>query len=255
MERKGFSTARISCMAIVPDQPRLLPWGTSATIAWLLLALIASAVAAVGVCVAWVGELPREFANSYDGKLVSISTLASVPIGLSVLALAAKMRGWSLGSYFALRLPRRRELVTDFLCVIVFILASNIFLAITANDIVTPFQISIYHSAAGAGWLFSLFLAVVVFAPFGEEIFFRGFFYRGVARPGREFYALVITALVWSLLHIQYDAIGIGQVFMFGLLLGWFRWVRNSTTIPILMHMFVNLEGMIETVIKVQLLA
>jgi len=45
------------------------------------------------------------------------------------------------------------------------------------------------------------------------------------------------------------------QIFVLGLLLGWFRWASGSTTLTILMHVLVNFEAMIETAIKVEYLS
>ena len=133
--------------------------------------------------------------------------------------------------------------------------ASNLLLYIMGQDIVSPFQVETYRSAKDAGWLFGLIIAIVIFAPIGEEIAFRGFLYLGWARPGREFHAIGIIALVWAVMHLQYDWVGITQIFATGLLLGWFRWASGSTTLAIMMHALINLEAMIETAIKVEYLS
>jgi len=39
----------------------------------------------------------------------------------------------------------------------------------------------------------------------------------------------------------------IGQIFAFGLLLGWMRWATGSTILTILLHGLINSEGMFET--------
>ena len=137
-------------------------------------------------------------------------------------------------------------------CVIVVILLFNTLLYLTGRELVTSFQIEAYRTAKDAGWLLGLLLAIVVFAPIGEEIAFRGFLYRGWAHPGGELYAIALIALIWALLHIQYDWLGMAQIFAMGLLLGWFRWASNSTTLTILMHVLINFEAMIETAIKVE---
>ena len=134
-------------------------------------------------------------------------------------------------------------------------LVFNALLYLTGHDIVTPFQVEAYRTAQNAGWLLWFTLAIVVVAPIGEEIAFRGFLYRGLARPGREIPAIVVIAAAWALLHIQYDWIGMLQIFMLGLVLGWFRWASGSTTLSIVMHILINLEAMIETAIKVELLS
>ena len=132
------------------------------------------------------------------------------------------------------------------LCVVALIAVSNVLLYLTGQDVVTPFQVEVYRSAKENGWLLGLLVAIVIAAPIGEEIAFRGFLYRGWALPGYELYAIAATSLAWALLHVQYDWVGIGQIFITGLLLGWFRWASGSTALTILMHALVNLEAMIE---------
>jgi len=120
---------------------------------------------------------------------------------------------------------------------------------------VPPFQVEAYQSAKDAGWMLGLMLAIVVVAPVGEEIAFRGFLYRGLVRPGYEQLAIVVISLAWALLHIQYDWLGMAQIFAAGLTLGWFRWASGSTTLTIIMHVLINFEAMLETAIKVELLS
>ena len=98
-------------------------------------------------------------------------------------------------------------------------------------------------------------LAIVVIAPVGEEVAFRGFLYRGFARPGREVIAIVSISLAWALLHIQYDWLGMAQIFAAGLMLGWSRWASGSTTLTIVMHVLINAEAMLETTIKMEWLS
>jgi membrane protease YdiL (CAAX protease family) len=57
------------------------------------------------------------------------------------------------------------------------------------------------------------------------------------------------------LLHIQYDWLGMAQIFAAGLTLGWFRWASGSTALTIIMHVLINFEAMLETAIKVELLS
>ena len=65
--------------------------------------------------------------------------------------------------------------------------------------------------------------------------------------------AVAVISLAWALLHIQYDWLGTAQIFLLGLMLGWFRWASGSTLLTIGMHILINLESMIETWIKVEL--
>ena len=126
---------------------------------------------------------------------------------------------------------------------------------VSGRDLVPPFQVEAYQSAKDAGWMLGLMLAIIVVAPIGEEVAFRGFLYRGLVRPGYERLAIVVISLAWALLHIQYDWLGMAQIFAAGLTLGWFRWASGSTTLTIIMHVLINFEAMLETAIKVELLS
>ena len=100
------------------------------------------------------------------------------------------------------------------------------------------------------GWLPLLWFAVVVVTPFGEETLFRGFLFRGWLRSPRDAWpVIVITSLLWALIHVQYDWYVISQVFVSGLLLGWIRWATGSTLLAILLHGLINCEGMLESLL------
>jgi membrane protease YdiL (CAAX protease family) len=91
---------------------------------------------------------------------------------------------------------------------------------------------------------------VVVVTPIGEETLFRGFLFRGWLRAPRDAWPVIgATALLFAAVHVQYDFDVIVQVFVFGLLLGWFRWASGSTILTMLMHALINCEGMLETLL------
>lgn len=235
--------------------PQTPPWGIPASIAWLLLAFLLSVIAATLVYGVWqgAGSLPRT--PSYDGVVIAIGALSSVPVQIAVLAFAARMRGWPPATYLGINMPKRGEIVFAAICVVGIDLLFDLSLYVTGRDIVPSFQSESYQSASAAGWLFGMLLAIVVVAPIGEEIAFRGFLYRGLVRPGHEILAIVVIAFAWAVLHVQYDWLGMLQIFVLGLILGWFRWASGSTTLTIVMHVLINLEAMIETVIKIEWLS
>ena len=47
----------------------------------------------------------------------------------------------------------------------------------------------------------------------------------------------------------------IGQIFIFGVLLGWTRWATGSVILTILLHALINAEGMFETFVDVKWLS
>jgi hypothetical protein len=92
-----------------------------------------------------------------------------------------------------------------------------------------------------------LWLAVVVAAPLGEETLFRGFLFKGIlhSRLGGAG-AIVLTALIWAVLHRQYDLFDMANVFAAGLLFGYARLLTNSIYPCLLMHALMNLIATIQ---------
>ena len=227
------------------------PWGPGATVAWTLTALLLGVVVASAFYGIWTGGEPRSSTTS-DGVVIAFGTFISAPMQIAVVIFAAQLRRWPPAIYLGLVPPRRVELVIA----LAFILALNaVFdgvLYISGREIVPQFQVDAWRSAADAGWLVWLLVAIIVVAPIGEEVIFRGFLYRGLAKPGFEIHAIGGIALAWALLHIQYDWFGMAQIFLAGLVLGWFRWASGSTLLTIAMHVLINLESMLETWIKVE---
>ena len=241
-------------MSLPTDQqpPSDPPWGVASTIAWTLTALLLGVVAATVSFGMWLGDAPRPSSFVNDGVVVAFGILASMPAQVALLVFAAQLRRWPPVIYLGLVIPRRAEVIIAAVCVIVLCIAFDAILYVTGRDLVAPFQVEVWRTAAAAGWLAGLLAAIVVIAPIGEEIIFRGFLFRGLAKPGWEIHAIGVIALAWALLHIQYDVLGMAQVFLVGLMLGWFRWVSGSTVLTIGMHMLINLLSMIETWIKVE---
>jgi uncharacterized protein len=114
-------------------------------------------------------------------------------------------------------------------------------------------MIELFRSARADGSLIWLWLAIVVAAPIGEELLFRGFLLRGFIRAPRDAIpSIVLTSIIWSLLHLGYGWSKIPVAFAFSLLLGWIRWSTRSTTITILLHMMTNLLAFMGALIGIE---
>jgi membrane protease YdiL (CAAX protease family) len=190
---------------------------------------------------------------SGDGVAVTLIILMSTPMQVGLLALFAQRAGGSVAAYLGWIWPRRSEVVFGIVAVVTVIVVANAISWLLGRGIVTAFQSDIYRTAGAAGSLAMLWLwlAVVVATPIGEETLFRGFLFRGWLQAPRDAWpVIVVTALLWALIHVQYDWYVTGQVFAFGVLLGWMRWATGSTLLAILLHSLINLEGMIETVVQ-----
>lgn len=95
----------------------------------------------------------------------------------------------------------------------------------------------------------SLILAAVVVAPVTEELMFRGVLLKALERHGRTF-ALVVSALVFSLVHVlgldldmlwQSAAVVLPPIFILGLVLGWLTQRKGRLGPAILLHSGWNL--------------
>ena len=183
-----------------------------------------------------------------DGVAVIILICVSTPVQVGLLFWFAHRRSPSALDYLALKLPRKRDITLLALVAAGLIAAGDGFNWLSGSKIVTPFQNDIYLSARAAGALPWLWLTVVVVAPIGEETLFRGFLFRGWQRsPSNPWAAIGATALLWALVHVQYNSLVIGQVLLAGLAFGWVRWATGSTIATILLHALLNAAGMTET--------
>lgn len=226
---------------------RTQPWGRIATFGLGFAALLAGQFAAITALTWWYGRSLGQLPNvGSDGTAVTGIILVSTPVEIALLMLWARRCGPDVAGYLGLIWPRRSEVVFGVLSVVALIVVANTVSWLLGRDLITPFQNDIYSSAGGS--LLLLWFAVVVAAPAGEEILFRGFLFRGWLREPRDTWpVIVVTALLFALLHVQYDWFVISQVFLFGVLLGFMRWATGSTILTMLMHAIINFEGMVET--------
>jgi membrane protease YdiL (CAAX protease family) len=139
---------------------------------------------------------------------------------------------------------------------VLLIAASDGLLLLSGQPLVTPFQLQSYTTAVAEGWLPGMLFAAIVVAPAGEEILFRGFLFRGFVRPERLAWPGVLaTAVLFAAPHVQYDWVGILQIFVVGLFLGYMRWRSGSTVLTFVLHALFNFEGMMETIAQVHFFA
>lgn len=230
------------------------PWGKVSSLGLAAFALLAGQFAALIALTFWYGQSIAQLPNfTGDGAAITIVIAVSTPVEVLLLALFARRAGASAAEYLGLIWPRRSEVIFGFAALVVLIVAGNGLSWLLGRSLVTPFQLDIYRTASAGGWLLWLWLAVVVATPIGEEIIFRGFLFRGWLQSPRDVWpVIVVTSLLWAVIHLQYDWYVIGQVFVFGLLLGWMRWTTGSTILTILLHALINSEGMIETLVDLK---
>ncbi len=86
-------------------------------------------------------------------------------------------------------------------------------------------------------------ISVIVFAPLAEEAFFRGFIYRGISRWAAPSTAIVVSAVIFGVVHVI--PLVIPGVLAFGIILAWVAERRDSIVPGMIAHMMFNIFGFI----------
>ena len=60
--------------------------------------------------------------------------------------------------------------------------------------------------------------------------------------------AILLSSLVWTSMHLQYDWFFFGEVFTIGLLLGCMRFRTNSTWLTVVLHGLNNIAATMQTI-------
>jgi CAAX protease family protein len=227
------------------------PWGYLATLGLGAGALLGGQFVGLMSLIWWSGQGIAHWADfARDGVAVTIIICISTPVQVLLLVLMVKPTGSSVADYLGLNLPVKRDIMRGMIAILLYVVVSDGTSWLLGRDVVTPFQNDIYRTASAAGWLPWLFLTIVVVTPIGEEILFRGFLFRGWYRPPHgPWIAIAVTALLWAIVHVQYDLFVIAQVFVCGLVFGWVRWTTGSTILTMVLHGLINCAGILETMI------
>ncbi|MDZ7815735.1 MAG: CPBP family intramembrane glutamic endopeptidase [Planctomycetota bacterium] len=72
--------------------------------------------------------------------------------------------------------------------------------------------------------------------PIGEELVFRGLLWKGLEEHSHWGVAVVVCAVLWTLIHMQYGFFGLANVFTLGLALGLIRKVYGSLLPCVILH-------------------
>ena len=241
--------------SVVFDQrpPRIWKfWGTAL---WGLLAFAAMFAGQMAV-VAWFvlrREGPIDVAAAIHvvggGLTISLSVIAGLPAVLAALWLAIRQSGTPFADYLALRGTSWINFLVGAVALAVLVMGWDAVSRAAGRDVSPGFMGEVLQSARSDGALWLLVVAFCAAAPLSEELFARGFLYRGWSEsflgvPG----AILLSSIVWTALHLQYDWFFFGEVFSIGLLLGFLRYRFNSTWLTIFVHGLNNLAAVVQTI-------
>lgn len=210
-------------------------WGVAATLGWSSVALLPWALALFAY---W------RWSQSISDLVRVLAQLFS----LVVVVAAARLAAWQAREYLALSRPSIRDvalgigalIALSFTASVVLFATAGLFptaapAAIAQSGTDTPLEGTAYFAALVVFWV-----AVVVVDPICEEVFWRGFLYRGLASSALgPVGAIIVISSIFALLHL-YGLSATVLVFLNGILYGWLRWYTGSLTAPIAAHMFQN---------------
>ncbi len=239
---------------VVPGKPAPRIWKFWATALWGLFVFAAMFVGQI-VVVLWFllrREGPIDMAAAIHvvggGLTISLSVIAALPAVIAALWFAIFESGTPFADYLALRGTSWVNFVIGAVALGVVVMGWDAVSRATGREVTPGFMGDVLQSARADGALWLLAIAFCVAAPVSEELFARGFLYRGWSEsflkvPG----AIVLSSLAWTSLHLQYDWFFFGEVFSIGLLLGYLRYRFNSTWLTIFLHGLNNLAALVQT--------
>ncbi len=227
-------------------------WGTAL---WGLVVFAAMFTGQMAV-VAWFvlrREGPIDMAGAIhvvgSGLTISLSVITGLPAVLAALWIAIRVARTPFADYLALRGTSWINFLIGAVALGVLVMGWDALSRAAGREVAPGFMGDVLQSARADGALWLLVVAFCVAAPVSEELFARGFLYRGWSEsflgvPG----AILLSSAVWTALHLQYDWFFFGEVFSIGLLLGYLRYRFNSTWLTIFVHGLNNLAAVVQTI-------
>ena len=241
---------------VIPTQrpPRI--WKFWGTVFWGLFIFAAMFIGQVAVVAYFVlrQQGPIDVAAAIhvlgNGLTISISVIMGLPAVLLALGVAIRLSRTPFADYLALRWTSWGNVLIGVVALIAVVMGWDLVSRLTGREVIPGFMGDVLESARADSALWLLVIAFCVAAPVTEEFFARGFLYRGWSEsflgvPG----AILLSSIVWTALHLQYDRFFFGEVFSIGLLLGYLRYRSNSTWLTIILHGLNNFAAVVQTIL------
>ena len=234
------------------------PWGFWATvgfsviiaIAYILIQVIVVVVFAVVAMMSSPKLDINQFAENLpmNGFFQTIAVCAVAPFTIGLIILFAKIRRKiTIKQYLGFHNPGWKKISKWCVVLVIFVGCFDALTFFINRPVVPEFMVSTYTTAYFRPLLW---LAFVIVAPLSEEMFFRGFLFKGIENSKMgPVGAIIITSLVWAAMHTQYDVYSMVSIFVGGLLLGFARIKSNSIYTPIAMHIIQNIIATVEVAV------
>lgn len=239
-------------LTVTPAPPRVwMFWGTAL---WGLVIFAAMFVGQIGgvVLLVVLRGLPIDLASvqsvGHDPQALALSVISGLPATLAAVWLAIRIKRASFADYLALRWPSWKQVLFGALGLVAIVLVWETLSRSLGREATPGVMTDILKSGRDKGAALSMLVAFSIAAPMSEEILARGFLFRGWSAsflrvPG----AILLSSLVWTSVHIQYDLYFLAEVFSIGLWLGYMRHRANSLWLTIILHALNNMTAVVLT--------
>ncbi|UWU80624.1 CPBP family intramembrane metalloprotease [Bradyrhizobium huanghuaihaiense] len=239
-------------LVMTPAPPRVWKfWGTAL---WGLFIFVAMFVGQVGAIVLLVvlRDVPFDMASfqsiGHEPQALALSVITGLPATLAAVWLAIRIKKASFADYLALYWPSWKQLLFGVVGLVLIVLAWEVASRSLGREATPGFMTDLLKSGRDKGAALLLLVAFSVAAPMSEEVLARGFLLRGWSAsflrvPG----AIILSSLVWTIVHLQYDFYFLAEVFTIGLWFGYMRHRANSLWLTTILHALNNMTAVVLT--------
>jgi membrane protease YdiL (CAAX protease family) len=234
-------------------------WPFLETVGWGILVVILSTLTQALMLAAfalvdlygrgWVSHLsPQYFVQMalYEagrGGVVFSTVIVSNLLSVAGILLIVLIKGQPFKDYLAFHEVRLRTLFRWMGVLVAFLILSDLAASLLRIDLGGDSMMKLFQTTHPA-WLF--WIAAVLAAPLFEEVMFRGLLFRGfqmsfLGTGG----TVMLTAILWAAMHIQYNLYGMGFIAAVGILFGIARARTGSLLVPMALHAALNFSDLL----------
>jgi len=239
-------------LVVTPAPPRVWKfWGTALWGLFIFAAMFVGQIGAIVLLVVLRG-LPIDMASlqsiGHEPQALGLSVIMGLPTTLAAVWLAIRIKKASFVDYLALYWPSWKQLLFGAVGLVVIVLAWEVVSRSLGREATPGFMTDLLKSGRDKGAALLLLVAFSVAAPMSEEVLARGFLFRGWSAsflrvPG----AILLSSLVWTVVHLQYDMYFLAEVFTIGLWFGYMRHRAGSLWLTIILHALNNMTAVVLT--------
>ncbi len=197
----------------------------------------------------WVYQNPVMVSMAYIGEVEmypirdNLAGLIAMPMAIFFVLWRMKKRKIPLSELGSLEIQRKPLYLSIFLLAL-FLIFEELYFYLLGIEMPESFIEFMLAEPILLG-----FISVVVVAPIIEEFLFRGFLHSQLRRSVlKDWGAIVVSSLVWTAIHFQYEIGILFFLFLFGLFLGFLRLKYGSLLIPIVLHAINNLLSFLQVI-------